>query len=649
MNNLRREWNQLPGRRKSLQDSCLEWLLSRTEFEPILGQVAASWRKQAETFPEGSEDRIPLLRWAADFDRSSWKETTLADGRKAWHNERPKELRDEDGEKDLMRRQSLLMMPHKCSELLLNRPELTDEQLEGVWQQLQNWDPYEQVEAAADTEQNESAAHFLDHRHARSGLLAVLVCLGRTWLQQNFTRRTEIEGEIRKLLAVPPKVLAFTENDSHDDCEGFLARCVVQCWAAAPDNPEWRCAAGGFVTAYRYRTVQHLFHEAFNVRAELRGGYRDLEALALSFSVARAEATRLTFLRMRRELDRDAVDVWCKQWLPLFGEGKGPAWVTDWSKIEKLEDFSPKTDGSHGLGFRCDELHRRDYGLDMGVVLAAFGHLPPLAEAKGNSERVCWLDICKQMVEAFSRTIPASDSEDDELKYEVWSVDEGIFKMAARRIFECGKEERITLWRPVLDLGPAAHHHIEQFLNSVLLEALGTEPPRIAELIPIWREIADYLHTLVNWTTGRMRESGEVWKTILLYGSPFQSVGEEMFAPLVDNLRPIYEWHVKTLDRDANDQSSFAALLTTKAGERLLVDAFVWLRQSWETTSNYFWETAVERGRFERLLDLAWRKHFAVIRGNSDAFKAFKALTLNLASHHVPTAMQIQQQIGAEE
>jgi hypothetical protein len=71
-------------------------------------------------------------------------------------------------------------------------------------------------------------------------------------------------------------------------------------------------------------------------------------------------------------------------------------------------------------------------------------------------------------------------------------------------------------------------------------------------------------------------------------------------------------------------------------------------RQSWETASNYSWETAVKRGYFEQLLDRAWREHYAAVRSNSNAFKAFKTLTLNLAARHVPIVLEIQQQIGTD-
>ncbi|HWQ91641.1 MAG TPA: hypothetical protein VN673_08215, partial [Clostridia bacterium] len=648
VNNLRREWNQLPGRKKWLKDECLQLLIDKPEFAAVIGEVSAAWRKDAEGLPEGSDARVQLLRWAADFDPVLWKEITLPDGRKAWQNQRPKELQDEQGEQNIRLRQALIMLPHQCAELLEKPPELSDSQLEGIWQQLQHWGPYEQASSAA-IKEDETSSEFLDHRHARCGFLAVLLSLGRAWLQRNPERRAEIEAEVRKLLADPPNITVLTEDDNHDDFEGFLARCAIQCWAAAPENTEWRGLAGSFVTACRYRTVRHLFDEAFRVRAELGEQFHELEALALSFAVARGEATRLVFLRTRRETDNDTVEVWRKNWLPKFAERQGPAWVSDWSKAEKLEDFYPKTDASYGMGAKRYELHRRDYGLDMGVVLASFGHLPPLAEERGESERAHWLNIAGQMLAAFCRTLPAAmDTGEEEWKYEIWKVDEEIFDVVAIRAFECEKEQRVTLWQPVLDLPPAAHHHISQFLHAILLESIKTDRPKIGELIPIWREMADHLFHSERWQSGQKRNTSEVWKELLLYGTPFTSVSEDIFAPVVNNLRPYYEWHARGLTADAHEQSSLVSFLTTKAASALLVDSLAWLGPGWQTASRYFWDTAVERGSFTQLLDHAWRQHFDSIRPNAEALQAFKSLTLNLAARHVATALHIQQQVGTD-
>lgn len=649
VNNLRREWEQLPGRRTLLKDICCEWLLTRPEIAAILQAVCRTWRESAEKLPKNSEKRIVLLRWAANFDRSLWKEITLSDGRKGWTCERPEILRDIKGEEAQYRKEMLLILPFQCSELLRKRQSLNDGQLEEIWQQLQkqqllNESAKEEIEIA-----DQSAAKLLDQRHGRAGLLALLLCLGRNWLINNPKRRDWVKDEVRILSADPVKVLAYSPDDILDGCEDFLARCAVQCWVDSPTDPGWRCIVGRFVTAYRYRTLQNLFDEAFRLRAELREAYRELEALALSFAVARHEARKQSFLRTHGEADANVIRKWYNKWLPKFAKGNGPKWVSDWSTIEKHEAFPREQDAGSSSPRRYSQLRRRSYGLDMGTILAAFGHLPALARALDNIERVHWLNICIEMLRAVCRTLPAVGdlaNNGQEWKYDVWSSDGNIFDIVARRIFECLRKERPELWQPILNLPPAAHHHISQFLNAVLLEALHMEASSISELVTIWREMAEYLVASKKWTTRHARGCREVWRIILLYGIPFTSTDREIFGSLVDALRPFFEQHVKAIARDAYELSSLAVFLTTKAGECLLVDALVWLRQSWEQASNNFWESVVERGHFERLLEHAWREKHSEIRMNPEAFEAFKVLTLNLASRHVPAAMEVQQYLG---
>jgi hypothetical protein len=157
--------------------------------------------------------------------------------------------------------------------------------------------------------------------------------------------------------------------------------------------------------------------------------------------------------------------------------------------------------------------------------------------------------------------------------------------------------------------------------------------------------MAEYLFALPKWTASRARGCEKVWSRIFLYGAPVTSVSEEIFNSFVDSLRPLFERHARTLAEDADEQSSFARFITTKAGECLLVDTFVWLRPSWEKADRWFWKTAVERSHLSQLLEHAWRRHFGNIRKNPDALKAFKTLTLNLAAKQVPIALEVQQQI----
>ena len=230
----------------------------------------------------------------------------------------------------------------------------------------------------------------------------------------------------------------------------------------------------------------------------------------------------------------------------------------------------------------------------------------------------------------------------------MWSVDKKILDLVAARLFQCSSTEQRMLWLPILNLPPAAHDHITNLLDNILIEAVRSEPPPIADLVPLWRAMAEHLFASRRWTERVQTKQNEVWQHILLYGVPFPSVGDKDHAPLVHSLRDLFEWHIKTMGSEPYDQSSLAAFLTTEAGEQLVVDALEWLGPSWQRAQTYFWKRVVERGHFERLLRCAWRTHFEAIRSRTASLGAFKILTLNLATQQVPIALEIQQQIGSQ-
>jgi hypothetical protein len=638
---MRREWNSLPGRKTSLLDDCCEWYLTKPEFGPVMEEVSAIWRERAKGCVAGSEEQLILLRWASNFDRAFWKETVAADGRTIWKPERPTELRDLNAEKEQSRRQWLMNMPMRCNDALTKRLRLPDEQLDSLWSTLNNWAPFEQE--PSNNEEDEFGAAFLDHRHARAGLLAVILSLGRDWLRAHPKEYAFIKDEVRKLLADPPKVVASVPEDLHDDGEGFLARCAVQCWCDDPKNEEWRVAVSQFVTAYRYRTVQVLFDEAYHARQVLGSAVRELQALALAYAVIRKKAYTQRY--GQGQIDKKLLEEWAAKWIPAFAAGNCPDWPVSWKTVELVYEFPIEYEDAPGSRRRKRRI-RRNYGFDISLLIAVFANLPPLADAIDSAERAFWMNIAKELLGTLLRTLPPppKDSE-EEWDYQVWKTDGQIFDCVTGRLFECAREEQSDLWQPVLNLPPAAHHHITGFLSAVLLQSCRTDPPRVSELLQIWKEIIEYIFSKPEWAS-RSRDCEDVWQHLFLYGTPFTSFGEEVFIPFIDGLRLLFQRHVTTCLDDAYDQSSFAGFLFTKAGERLFVDALVWLLPSWENADHWFWEKAAEQSRFAFLLENAWRRHFADIRKRPDALKAFKILTLKLAAQQIPIALEVQGLIG---
>jgi nucleoside phosphorylase len=684
--NAKRNWENLPGRKVWLRDACRQWMLTKREFSAAFEDISAAWKLEAELLPDGSQERKDVERWAVEFNPNLWKKTEREDGTIEFFNEQLGDFQDPDAERDLNVTRALLALPSQCVQILENRQALDPENCEHIWGQLENvefWDHAKKL-CAADSEGSE----FKDGRHARAGMLAVISCLGEEWLQNVPARFEFIDSELWKIFNDPPKVTAYTAQDIHDDYEGFLARAAVRRWAANVNDPDWRAAVAHLVTAFRYRTIQGLFDEAFRCRARLGNAYLELEAFALSFAIIRQQSMRSAFfgsMGTKNEL----VAPWASEWIPKFSKGEGPQWTDDWASIEAKEE-APKSDlgKRHVEGTQLSqrirksvewfmlklrlkkakktvsstprnpeyirvrpperrELHRTGYGLELGVILASFGHLPQLSDARDSDERRHWLVIARELLAAFHRTLPKNGGSDDpEWHYDVWSGDEKVFEIAAARLLESSEEEVREFWQSVLRLPPAAHHHIEQFLNAVLLEALRTAPPNTEKLMRLWGSFADFLAAQDVWTASKSRHAEEVWKVILLFGSHFASDGDAVFAPLVQQLATHYRKFIERIRYDSYTQSALARFLTKDAAAPIFTEALGWFHGGWKEAKSYFWETGVESGGFEGLLEFGWNNRFEDIRRNPSALAAFKTLTLNLAAHNSAAAIDIQNRIG---
>ena len=684
--NAKRDWENLPGRKVWLRDACRLWMLTKPEFSEAFEEVSATWKREAEGLPDESKVRKEAERWAVEFDPTLWKKIEREDGKIEFSNQRLGEFQDPNAERDLNVKWALLTLPSQCVEMLDKRQALKPENCEYIWGLLQNVEFWAHAKELCAPESVES--EFIDGRHARSALLAVICCLGEEWLEMEPSRFEVVDAEFSKLFDDPPKVIAYSAQDMHDDYEGFLARAAVRRWAAKVNDAAWRAAVANFVTAYRYRTVQFLFDEAFRCRARLGNAYLGLEAFALTFSSIREQSTRSDFFG-NRETKNDLVSAWAKEWIPKFANGDGPRWTDDWASIEAKEEPPKSERGKRRMeGMKLSqrictvvewfmlklrlkkarktvpstpsntehikvrpperrELHRTGYGLDPGVMLASFGHLPRLSDARGSDERKHWLVVARELLAAFHRTLPESDGSDDpKWHYDVWSVDEKVFEIAAARLLESSEEESREFWQGVLRLPPAAHHHIERFLNAVLLAALRTKPSKTDRLMGLWVSFADFLAAQHVWTTPKSRDAEEVWKVVLLFGSHFASDGDAVFAPLVLKLATYYQTFIGRNRYDSYTQSALARFLTKDAASLIFTEALGWFDSGWKDAKSYFWDIGVQQGDFEKLLEFGWNNRFEDIRQNPSALAAFKTLTVSLAAHNSGAAINIQNRIG---
>ncbi len=687
--NMKRDWNELPGRKIWLKDACKEWMLTQPVFSKVFEEVSSTWKREAEDLPVDSPERKQVERWAVEFDPQLWKQTELEDGKIEFVNERLMDFNDANAEQDFIVKQELLMLPFQYTEILEKRQTMNTAACEYIWGRLQNKKFFDRAKKLCATDPEIS--QFADERNVRAGLIAVITCMGEEWLQQQPSKLNFVDAQIWNILNNSPEITFHMVESTHDDYESFLARAVVRRWAANVNDPEWRVAVARFVASFRYRTVGCLFDEAFKCRGRLGAAYRELEAFALSFSSILGEATKTNFLGTKNDKD-ELISTWVREWVPRFSKGEGPQWTDNWASIEVNE--SPVSSGQNsghgvkatftlrlnarlknvlrmlGIGttreterpsptnigrLEVNSSQRREhcrtaYGLEMGVILASFGHLPRLQDASDSSEREHWITICREMLAAFHRTLPLTESSDDaKWDYDIWPADEKVFEIAAGRLFECSADEGRDFWQSILNLPSAAHHYIEEFLNIILLEAQKTKPPNIEQLIHIWIPCADHLAAQDIQTNKRSRGTRQIWKVILLFGTLATPTGEVVYAPLVQKLAVYYRNYLAIIRDDLYDQSTFIDFLTTEAAAPIFINALEWLHDGWKGVRSNFWEKAVERGSFERLLEFGWSNRFEEIQKNPNALAAFKTLTLNLAAHNSVVAIDIQSRIGSSD
>lgn len=203
--NVKRDWENLPGRKVWLRNACRHWMLTKQEFFAVFEEISAAWYLEAESLPQKSRERREVERWAVEFDPKLWERIEREDGGVEFYNERLSDFQDPNAEKDLEITQALLTLPSHCAEMLKKRQTLGAADCEYIWGHLNNESFFEHAKklCAADSKGSE----FMDGRHTRAAFLAVITCLGDEWMQDDPSRLKFVDGVIWKILKDPRRSL----------------------------------------------------------------------------------------------------------------------------------------------------------------------------------------------------------------------------------------------------------------------------------------------------------------------------------------------------------------------------------------------------------------------------------------------------------
>ncbi len=639
---LQAEWLQIPERKQLLRDLCVQWMFQDSRFIPVLKEVSDSWKKEVSCLPTRDEQET-LLRLAIIFDFASYRAFKMPDGRIAIQCQMPPELDRTEEEKRFLLESDKLTLPFQCYQRIKERQPLSDKQFEEYWQRLLAW---KIAFVKSYSQQNDSSIEdrATDPRHAHAGLLALLVCLGEEHLKKNPSRYEEVVNDVRALLSNPPPLFIYSEEDHHDDFEAFMALAVVHLWVENPKSETWRKAVAEYATAYRYRTVWHLYNEAFRLRTSSGTAFYEFEALILAFAVVRQRINLQPPSQRGYKGNKDR-----QRLVSDFAKGKRPAWSDEWDRLGVVDSALPAARGD-----------RSTYRLDMTLLLHTLGHmdsihmascknLPSLSEACDKSERRHWINHVIQMVTALACSMPKSfeESASNPLLYE---EDRNILCLAAIRLLECSDEERQSILVPLLN--SPVDEVVSALLDGVSLARHHAEPPLMKEFLAVWETIvmSVYKHqTAIRYADKYRRH--DLWPTALLFHASCIRFAQEnemaTFSSLVTGLKPVYQWFIneKLEMRDTHEISELASFVSTKAGEDIQKDVIHWFECKLSKADARFWKEVSKYDGLPKLLQSFWARDYAMIRHDRTVRKAFTALLTPLVANHNRLALTVQQQL----
>lgn len=220
-----------------------------------------------------------------------------------------------------------------------------------------------------------------------------------------------------------------------------------------------------------------------------------------------------------------------------------------------------------------------------------------------------------------------------------------VLQKLARLVLTFPREEAVTFWRPVLELGGDGHYSVQHFLNCWFLEIARRQDR--SGISHLWRAMLEFAQGASNWTSGRRwyREQ-QLFRQLLGFDS-------EVFAQsthsttLVAEMRDMYEkWALKHLPGDEDNIAGFCRFLASNAGAVIRLEGLLWLKQSFDsdgTTDQ--WRREHTGKALIDFLDVIVSQEVQTVLTDQTVRQALVTLAAKMVARQVPAALALQERI----
>jgi hypothetical protein len=161
------------------------------------------------------------------------------------------------------------------------------------------------------------------------------------------------------------------------------------------------------------------------------------------------------------------------------------------------------------------EVRRLAFDLDLDFLLIAFSWVGRIETVRNVQEREEWVHFEREALDCVLRTFPKTIRQNSEYSGTPYQADSQVFKRVASFLLQSRPNEHPEeLWKPILDLGAAAHYWVGNFLNSFLGSGLN-DAPAGETFKRIWRSMLDYAFASAKWSRSNWIYASDLWQDLL--------------------------------------------------------------------------------------------------------------------------------------
>ncbi len=633
------DWHALHHRRIDLTNVALYLFLNVPQTREFFGRARAEWQSQIQSADADDDSVAHLEKMVALFDLVNWRQRKDAERGTVWEFTEPADLREKNElvRQQIEKRQRFLVLPSHCRQILDAGQPLSADEAEKLWTMAQ-----EVLEAGPPDEADAGVVNIED---GLCGVAAVLLKLQRDWLRQHPDRADWCVNQMVNTVRNPPARHEIDSEVSRSDLhwDGFCAEVMPLLWAEEPQSPAL-CECVALLTMnYHYKTVAILFARAGSVRTQLGEEFTRLQHFMLRWAAQRREQTRFRYPD-EPEKRKAELEAWVRKEVPGFVAGSLSAELPSWLDVIGEEPEMEPAPIDALLGKRPRATGPR---LDLEVIRAAYGWLPPLGQAQTEQERAEWLDFWRESLACSLRML----AEDGEISGTPYPWDRWVYSGIAQSIAECRPDEHPDqLWRPILDLGAPGHHWIEGFLRAWFLFGLAAEP-NTEGFVQQWRAMAEFAFSSPTWaleSTRRHWDLDEMWCHLMGLDPLVSHVWTAERQPVVMEMSDMYRrWAELSLVRPRS-AVAFARFLQQPAAQVILFDGLTWLEKVAAEADEWFWREHNLKETMAALLDSCWCSRREDLRRHKKDLTTFNSLLRMLADHQNPIALELLDRVRGE-